>query len=215
MQLNVENRENQVASLNFNSFGDFLTGTLGSDHSGGLFLNGETNRHFRSKSAGLFAQDNIKLRSNLTVNVGVRWDWDGPLTETNGLLTNFSPSDYKYTGSCNSPSAPANCDSFGTLANGEPGIGLVVAGNNKAFGFKGVSNSTLTGRQWMFAPRIGLAWSPTRFKNLVVRAGFGMYADRGEYFTELSASAGLGISGPFSVTTQEPFTVPVNAPCPN
>ena len=42
-----------------------------------------------------------------------------------------------------------------------------------------------------------------------------MYADRGEYFTELSASAGLGISGPFSVTTQEPFTVPVNATCPN
>jgi len=40
-----------------------------------------------------------------------------------------------------------------------------------------------------------------------------MYADRGEYFTELSASAGLGISGPFSVTTQEPFTVPVQSSC--
>src|ERR1700680_4280531 len=203
-QLNVENRENQVANLSFNSFADFLSGTLGSDHSSGLILNGETNRHFRSKSAGLFAQDNIKVQSNLTVNLGVRWDWDGPLTEKNGLLTNFYPSDYKYD---------LATDSFGTLANGEPGIGLVVAGNNKAFGFKGVSNSTLTGRQWMFAPRIGLARSPTRFKSLVVRAGFGMYADRGEYFTELSASAGLGISGPFSVTTQQPFTVPVVASC--
>jgi Carboxypeptidase regulatory-like domain len=213
VQLNVENRENQVANLSFNSFADFLSGTLGSDHSSGLFLNGETNRHFRSKSAGLFAQDNIKLRSNLTVNLGLRWDWDGPLTEQNGLLTNFYPSDYKYTGTCNSPSAPSNCDTFGTLGNGEPGIGLVVAGNNKAFGFKGVSDSTLTGRQWMFAPRIGMAWSPSRFKNVVVRAGFGIYADRGEYFTELSASAGLGISGPFSVTTQEPFTVPVVATC--
>jgi hypothetical protein len=58
-----------------------------------------------------------------------------------------------------------------------------------------------------------MAWSPSRLKNVVVRAGFGIYADRGEYFTELSASAGLGISGPFSVTTQEPFTVPVNATC--
>jgi hypothetical protein len=214
-QLNVENRENQVANLSFNDFGDFLTGTLDSDHSSGLLLNGETNRHFRSKSAGLFAQDNIKLRSNLMLNLGVRWDWDGPLNEINGLLTNFYPSDYKYTGTCNSPSAPANCDTFANLANGEPGIGLVVAGNNKAFGFKGVSNSTLTGRQWMFVPRIGIAWSPSRLKNVVVRAGFGMYADRGEYFTELSASAGLGISGPFSVTTQQPFTVPVNASCPN
>jgi hypothetical protein len=214
MQLNVENRENQVGNFSFNSFGDFLTGTLGDgSHSGGLFLNGETNRHFRSKSAGLFVQDNIKVQSNLTVNLGVRWDWDGPLNEINGLLTNFYPSDYKYTGTCNSPSAPANCDTFATLANGEPGIGLVVAGNNKAFGFKGVSDSTLTGRQWMFAPRIGIAWSPKALKNVVVRAGFGIYADRGEYFSELSASAGLGISGPFSVTTQQPFTVPVLAGC--
>lgn len=204
VQLNVANRENQVANFSFNTFGDFLTGILGKDRSSGQFLNGETNRHFRSRSAGLFAQDNLKLRSNLTLNLGIRWDWDGPLYETNGLLTNFYPSDYKYD---------LATDSFGTLANGQPAIGLVVAGNNKAFGFKGVSNSTLTGRQWMFAPRIGLAWSPSRLKSVVVRAGFGMYADRGEYFTELSASAGLGISGPFSVTTQQPFTVPQNTTC--
>ncbi|MFZ0292736.1 MAG: TonB-dependent receptor [Candidatus Sulfotelmatobacter sp.] len=204
MQLNVENRENQVANFSFNSFGDFLTGTLGQDHSSGQYLNGETNRHFRSRSAGLFIQDNVKLRSNLTLNLGGRWDWDGPLYEQNGLLTNFYASDYKYN---------LATDSFGTLSNNEPGVGLVVAGNNKAFGFKGVSDSTLTGRQWMFVPRIGLAWSPSSLRNVVVRAGFGMYADRGEYFTELSASAGLGISGPFSVTTQEPFTVPINTSC--
>ncbi len=204
-QLNVLNRENQVANFNFNDFADFLTGTLASDHSTGLFLNGETNRHFRSRSAGLFAQDDWKARPNLTINVGVRWDWDGPLYEKDGLLTNFYPSDYKYD---------LATDTFGNLANGEPGIGLVVAGNNKAMGFKGVSNSTLTGRQWMFVPRIGFAWSPSFVKNFVVRGGFGMFADRGEYFSELSSSAGIGISGPFGVTTQEPFTVPVEAACP-
>jgi len=205
-QLNVENRENQIATFNFNDFADFLTGTLGQDRSSGQFLNGETNRHFRSRSAGLFIQDGWKIRPNLTVNGGLRWDWDGPLYEKNGLLTNFYPSDYKFD---------LTTDSFNTLSNGEPGIGLVVAGNNKAFGFKNVSNSTLTGRQWMFAPRLGFAWSPSAIKNFVVRGGFGMYADRGEYFTELSTSAGLGISGPFSVTTQEPFTVPVDSSCPN
>jgi hypothetical protein len=210
MQLNVANLENNVGTLDFHNFADFLTGTLGSDHSGGLFLNGETNRHFRSRSAGLFAQDDWKLKPNLTVNLGIRWDWDGPLYETNGLLTNFYPSDYLYTGTCATANPPANCDTFGTLSNGEPGIGLVVAGNNPTFGFKGVSDSTLTGRQWMFAPRFGFAWSPSKFKNVVVRGGFGLYADRGEYFSELSASAGLGISGPFGVTTEEPFTVPVN-----
>jgi hypothetical protein len=204
MQLNVANRENQVGTFDFHNFADFLTGTLDQDHSTGQFLNGETNRHFRSKSAGLFVQDGLKVKSNLTVNVGLRWDWDGPLYETNGLLTNFYPSDYDYN---------LASDSFGALANGAPAIGLVVAGNNKAFGFHGVSDSTLTGRQWMFAPRFGIAWSPSSLKNVVVRAGFGIYADRGEYFSELSASAGLGISGPFGVTTEEPFTVPVDTSC--
>jgi hypothetical protein len=202
-QLNVENRENQVAIFNFNNFADFVTGTLGQDRSDGQFLNGETNRHFASRSAGLFVQDGWKIKPNLTVTGGLRWDWDGPLYEKNGLLTNFYPSDYQYN---------LASDSFGALSNGEPAIGLVVAGNNKAFGFKNVSDSTLTGRQWMFEPRIGLAWSPKKFNDkVVVRGGFGVYADRGEYFTELSSSAGLGISGPFSVTTQEPFTIPQDA----
>ena len=87
-------------------------------------------------------------------------------------------------------------------------IGLVVAGDNKNFGTKGVSNSTMTGRQWGFAPRIGLVWSPSKLKNFVVRTGFGMYYDRGEFFTELSPAAGGGVSGPFGVTVEEPFVVP-------
>lgn len=204
-QLNVENREDQVATFEFNNFVDFVTGSVGAGtRSTGQFLNGETNRHFGSRSAGFFIQDGWKIKPNLTINGGLRWDWDGPLYEKNGLLTNFYASDYSYN---------LATDSFGNLPNGEPAIGLVVAGNNKAFGFKNVSDSTLTGRQWMFEPRVGFAWSPSKLNNIVVRGGFGIYADRGEYFTELSASAGLGISGPFSVTTQEPFTVPVDAGC--
>jgi hypothetical protein len=116
-------------------------------------------------------------------------------------MTNFYPQDYGYD---------LTTDTFDPV-NGTPGIGIVVPQQNKTLGTKGVGASTLTGRQWGFAPRIGVAWSPR--KNFVVRAGFGMFYDRGEYFTELSSSAGLGISGPFSVTTQEPFTVPINANC--
>jgi len=199
-QLNVINRENDVATFNFNSFSRFLTGNLGGRNAGRL-LNGETNRYYHSKQAGLYAQDDIKLRSNLTVDVGLRWDWDGPLSEKNGLLTNFYPSQYSYDLATD------------TINN----IGLVVAGNNKQFcATKSsfcVNNSTLTGRQWLLGPRIGIAWSPSSLKNIVVRAGFGLYADRGEFFTEFSPSAGLGISGPFGVTTELPFTVPFATTC--
>jgi hypothetical protein len=200
-QLNVKNRENNAALFDFNDPTDFLTGTLNSDKSTGTLLDGETNRHFRSRQAGLFAQDEFKVTPHLSITYGLRWDWDGPLYEANGLLTNFYPKDFGYD---------LATDTFNDVGD-TLGIGIVVAGNNKTLGTKGVSDSTLTARQWGFAPRLGIAWSPK--KNLVIRAGFGMFYDRGEYFTELSASAGLGISGPFSVTTQEPFTVPLTADC--
>ena len=201
-QLNVVNKENQVAIFSFNNFADFITGTMGGhSRSSGTLLNGETNRYYRYHQVGLFAQDQVRVGSNLTLDLGLRWDWDGPLYEKNGLLTNFYTQDYSYY--------PWN----DTINN----IGLVVAGNNKQFCAQKepycVSNSTLTGRQWMFEPRIGVAWSPSFVKNFVVRAGFGLYADRGEFFTELSPSAGLGISGPFGVTTEMPFTVPFDTSC--
>jgi len=201
-QLNVLNRENEVATFTFRNFANFLTGNLGGRNGGGQLLNGETNRYFRAKQVGLFVQDNYKLLSNLTLTAGLRWDWDGPLYEKNGLLTNFYPKNYSY-------------DLATDTIND---IGLVIAGNNKEFCATKSSictnnSSTLTGRQWIFEPRIGIAWSPKFVKNLVVRAGYGLYADRGEFFTEFSASAGLGISGPFGVTTEQPFTVPFNTTC--
>jgi hypothetical protein len=199
-QLNVINKEDQVAAFNFTSFANFLTGDLGG-RNGGQLLNGETNRYYHAKQTGLFAQDNFKLRSNLSVTAGLRWDWNGPLIEKNGLLTNFYPQNYSYD--------------LGTDTISD--IGLVIAGNNKQFCSTPssfcVNDSTLTGRQWLFEPRIGVAWSPKFVKNVVVRAGFGLYADRGEFFTEFSPSAGLGISGPFGVTAEQPFTVPVNSSC--
>jgi Carboxypeptidase regulatory-like domain len=200
-QLNVLNRENEVATFNFTNFANFLTGTLGS-RNGGQILNGETNRYFRARQVGLFAQDSFKLKPNLTVTAGLRWDWDGPLSEKNGLLTNFYSGNYSYD--------------LGTDTIND--IGLVIARNNKQFCstpsvFCAKNDSTLTGRQWLFEPRIGVAWSPGFAKNLVIRAGYGLYADRGEFFTEFSPSAGLGISGPFGVTTEQPFTVPANTTC--
>jgi hypothetical protein len=202
-QLNVVNKDSSVARINFADFAGFMTGSVcsftnscGFSASPAELFSGVSNRHFRSRQAGAFVSDNYRLKSNLTLNLGLRWDWDGPLVEKNGLLTNFYPQDYQYN---------VQNDSFGN--NGQA-IGLVVAGNNSAFGTHGVSNSTLTGRQWGFAPRFGVVYSPRFIKNFVVRAGFGIYYDRGEYFTEFSQPAGGGQSGPFGVTMSEPFVVP-------
>lgn len=196
-QLNIVNHNNQVANLSFFNFPSFLQGFVRSGIGSSTLFNGASNRYYRANQVGLYVEDDVKLKSNLTLNGGLRWDWDGPLTEKNGFLTNFVPQNYSYSLASD------------TVNN----IGLVVAGNNKTFGTKGVSNSTLTGRQWGLSPRIGLVWSPGFVKNVVVRTGFGMYYDRGEFFTEFSPSAGFGFNGPFGVTLAPPFVVPVVSNC--
>ena len=211
-QLNVVNHNDQTAQVGFADFPGFLTGTVCSVNnfcsgiSNSQLLTGSTNRYYRTSQVGAYVQDDFRIKSNLTLDAGLRWDWDGPLVEKHGFLTNFYATNYSCGAACANPSSPDPAAQF-------TNIGLVVAGNSKAFGTPGVSASTLTGRQWGFSPRIGLVWSPSFVKNFVVRTGFGMYYDRGEFFTELSPSAGGGISGPFGVTTEEPFVVPFLSPC--
>jgi hypothetical protein len=189
-QLNIINRQNQSATINFNTFTDFLAGNVQTGSNAPKLYMGSSNRYYRADLVGAFVQDNIRLTSHINLNLGLRYDYSGPFTEKFGRLTNFHPDAYQYN------------ESTDTIVN----TGLVVAGNNATLGTKGVSDSTLTGRQWGFGPRAGIVWSPSQLKNVVLRAGFGMFYDRGEYFTELSPGSGAGgISGPFGITLAPPF----------
>ena len=185
-QLNILNNNNNTAGFTFADWTALLTGNV---NTGGKYFEGSSNRYYRADQVGAYINDNFKLASNLTLNLGLRYDFDGPLSEKYGNLTNFQPNAYAYNASTD------------TITNS----GIVVAGNNKSLGTPGVSDSTLTGRQWGIAPRVGIVWSPSGVKNLVLRAGAGMYYDRGEYFSEFSPSAGSGFNGPFGVTLAPPF----------
>ena len=193
-QLNVLNENNEVATIVANDFATFLEGQLRGNGTR-LFI-GQSNRYYRANQLGAYAQDKWKVTPNLTADVGVRFDYDGPLSEKYGRLTNFNPSAYQYD------------LAIDTVVND----GLVIAGNNPQYASKGVSASTLTANQFGFGPRIGIAWSPGFVKNIVVRAGYGIYFDRGEYFTEFSPSAGSGFNGPFGVTLEPPFVLQVGPP---
>src|SRR5579885_3261483 len=194
-QLNITNGATQVANLESNDFPSFLKGApLNTGFS--YLYNGPGNRYYRARQAGAYLQDNIKVKSNLNVSLGLRYDFNGPFSEKYGRLSSFHPDAYKYD-----PATDTILDS-----------GVVVAGNNPALGTRGVSDSTLTGRQWGIAPRIGIAWSPQFAKNLTLRAGAGLYYDRGEYFSYLSPGyAPNGAGGPFGVTLALPFVQRVQA----
>jgi hypothetical protein len=193
-QMNTRDRRDQLGMISAQDFASFMQGQLIDNYLYNITatINGNANRYWRAKETGEYLQDKFQWRPNLTVTAGVRFDWNGGLTEKNGNLLNFDPSRYSYDPTTD------------TLASN----GLIIAGNNAKFGTKGVSDTTLTGRQWGFAPRLGVAWSPKMFNSkLVVRAGWGMYYDRGELYAYLSPGLTQNITngGPFGINQQAPF----------
>ncbi len=84
-QLNIINENTTTDSVSFRTFPDFVQGVVrtGSDTTS---FSGSANRYYRSDTAGAFINDNYKVRSNLTVTLGLRWDFDGPLSEKYGKL---------------------------------------------------------------------------------------------------------------------------------
>ena len=210
IQLNVLNNNTNTDTLDFTTFENFVKGTL---HGGDEFV-GSANRYYRSDTVGTYINDNFKMRKDFTVTAGLRWDIDAPLSEKYGKLTGFDPSKYSYV-QCTvggAPADPALTENAGLACDPNTdvitGSGLVIAGNNKTGATPGVSNSLMKNHQWGFAPRIGIAWAP--LSKLTVRAGYGIYYDRGEIFSYLSPSAGSGFNGPFGVTLAPPFVQPIS-----
>jgi hypothetical protein len=188
-QLNIINNNVDTDVIEFKNFESFAEGELRPGNYSSTFA-GSANRYYRSDTVGAFVNDNYKLLSNLTVTLGLRWDFDGPLSEKYGRLTAFNGNLYSYDAATD------------TILNS----GLEIAGNNPNYGTPGASDTLMKQRQWGFAPRVGIAWSPT--SHLTVRTGFGMYYDRGEFFSYLSPPAGAGFNGPFGVTLAPPFVSP-------
>jgi hypothetical protein len=193
-QLNTRDERTNQGIISTADFSQFIQGfvTTNDDFTTTKFLQGNANRYYRAGQTGAYVQDKFQFRSNLSLTAGLRFDWDGGLTEKYGRIFNFDPSRYSYDAATD------------TITSN----GFIIAGNNKLFPTKGVSNTTLTGRQWGLAPRLGVAWSPKKFNDkVVVRAGSGIYYDRGELFSYLSPGFAEGVinGGPFGVNQTPPY----------
>lgn len=196
-QLNIDNNRTGIAQVTSSIFQKFLAGSV---HSSSVLESIDPNtgknlsdRYYRTNEISSFVQDKWQALSNLSITAGVRYDYHGGLTEKYGNIFNFDPSAYNVTGTTTTGFTVNNA-------------GFVIAGNNKFNPTAGVSDSTLTGRQWGISPRIGFAWAPKwNHETVVWRGGFGLYYDRGEYFSYLSQPAGSGNGGPFGVTESAPL----------
>jgi len=130
----------------------------------------------RSTAVYLFAQDSWKVRSNLTLNYGLRWELDTPLTDIGHHVQTFRPGQVTKIYPCQlAPDNPLVA-TFGTTdcSQGSAGdsvfpLGLVFPGDT------GIPNGMTQTYYKAFAPRIGIAWSPSPGGKTSIRAGFGMF----------------------------------------
>ena len=130
----------------------------------------------RATSVYTFAQDSWKIRPNLTLNYGLRWELNTPLTDIGHHVQTFRPGQNTTTYPCQLSAysvqyfqnqygvANPDCNNTGVFPTG-----LVVPGD------KGVPAGLTQTYYNAFAPRIGIAWSPGRSGKTSFRAGWGMF----------------------------------------
>jgi hypothetical protein len=124
-----------------------------------------------SKYLSLFVNDDWKVRSNLTLNLGLRWEHDFPEYERfNRSLNGFDPN---ATNTISAAAAAAYA--------GSPNA-LLAASQFKALGGPTFASSSSPAiyhdQSKIFSPRIGFAWTPQVLGGkTVIRGGFGIFVD--------------------------------------
>ncbi|HEY2822993.1 MAG TPA: carboxypeptidase regulatory-like domain-containing protein [Candidatus Acidoferrum sp.] len=151
----------------------------------------------RTRYGGAFVQDSWKVKPNLTLNLGLRWEVSMPLYDTQGKIQTFVPGLQSTT----FPLAPS-----GLVFPGDPGIPKTLAPTK-------YNN---------FGPRLGLAYSPNFSDGILgkifggpgkssVRASYGLYytsiEDLNLFYEVADAPFGLYWTSPLSVMFDEPFRV--------
>jgi hypothetical protein len=119
---------------------------------------GNADKYLRQSVYDAFFTDDWRLRPELTVNVGIRWEYGAPITELKNRLVNLDV-------------APGFTGAAPVLASAPTGS---LTGTR-------YPTSLIRPDKHGFEPRLGLSWRPIPGSTLVVKAGYGIYDDTSIY----------------------------------
>jgi hypothetical protein len=137
-----------------NAFADFLLGFPATSSIG--FLN--TSTRIRGHVVDAFFDDDMRVLPELTIDLGVRWEYESPYREQDAHLANLDVA----------PGFTA-----ASIVTGEHPIGDLTGTTHPA--------SLVHPDPLGIEPRVSLAWRPVLTSSLVIKAGYGMYRNLGVY----------------------------------
>lgn len=162
-----------------------------------------------NSNIGAYVQDDYKVSSSLTLNLGLRWEINTPPVDAANRMTTFNPT----TGQ---PVTQTN-----------PGVGAV-----KTVGTYNLGNRVMKYDAKDFGPRIGFAWQPFHDGKTVLRGGVGTFYNglninngiggvfKGYPFTVAnsyvsSVAAPITLANPFPASSQVATTISLTGVDPN
>jgi len=159
-----------LGGLLFLTVPDFLLGQAGTPYGlpfgnvyGSIDFPGEMRREWRVWDANAYFQDDYKVNSRLTLNLGFRYERMGDVSDALGRVANFN----QYTAD---PNPPAGGTYQGLIVasnyGGTTPPAGVTRGSNR-LGIKGEGQNT-------WDPRLGFAWVLPGNDKVVLRGGYGI-----------------------------------------
>ena len=142
----------------------------------------------QSKTTAFYVQDDWRVNSRFTINIGLRYDYDSPMTER----YNRSVRGFDFN-AVNPIAAQAIANYAKSPLPELPAAQFKVNGGLTFAGANGQPRELWETSKKNFAPRVGLAWMP--LKNTVIRAGYGLF------YVPLGADRTSAIQTGYTLTT--------------
>ena len=165
----------------------------------------------RTTSVYLFGQDSWRIRPSLTLNYGLRWELNTPLTDIGHHVQTFRPGQATTTYPCELSTYGSSLLGTTDCTSAFP-TGLVVPGDT------GIPAGLTQTYYKAFAPRIGIAYSPWASGKTSIRAGWGMFYNPIEQLVLEQFSAEPPFGGStllFNTYFNTPFLAQGGFPNPN